>query len=66
MNTIGTGDSVAILGTKYDSQEEAREYFENNCCTRCNRMELVFIPDGWSWVDRHRGFIPRKERIEQA
>ena len=40
-----TGKSGHILGSLFNSQEEAERYFENEVCTRCNRMQLVYAED---------------------
>lgn len=54
-----TGSNVMVLGTQYDSQQEAREFFEKNCCPRFNRMELVYINDGDKYINGYIGFAPR-------
>ena len=52
-----TGDLVAILGSQYDTSEEAYAEFEMNCCARCNRMELVYVREGMQWKNRQEGFV---------
>ena len=55
-----TGDSVAVLGYQFDTKEEAKEYFENEVCTSDNRMENVYIHDGYVWKNKDEGFVPRR------
>jgi hypothetical protein len=52
-----TGEQVAVLGSKYETQKEAYEYFNKNICSRCNSMEIVYIPENYQWVNRHDGFV---------
>ena len=52
-----TGDSVAVLGTQYETIEDAEKYFDDNICTDCNRMENVYIHDGYVWKNKEEGFV---------
>ena len=48
-----------VLGIQCNPPQEAREFFEKECCTKCNRMELVYIHDGYEYIDSRIGFSPK-------
>lgn len=52
-----TGDRI-VLGSKYNTQEAAIEYAENNVCTKCNSYKVSIIGNEYQWIDKHRGFVP--------
>lgn len=54
-----TGSNVMVLGIQCNSPQEAREFFEKECCTKCNRMELVYIHNGYEYIDSRIGFSPK-------
>jgi len=59
-----TGESC-VLGSKFDSEEKAKEYAEKEVCQRCNRWEYVYIPhEDAIWVDRKTGFRSLKMHNE--
>ncbi|MHA1201337.1 MAG: hypothetical protein ACTSQ4_02295 [Candidatus Heimdallarchaeaceae archaeon] len=54
-----TGE-YTVLGSQYDSYEEAQIGAENQVCDKCNRIEIIHIPEDAIWVDRKKGFISGK------
>ncbi len=51
-----TGDRI-VLGSKYETQEAAVKYAENNVCTTCNGYEVSCTQDHYEWMDKHHGFV---------
>jgi hypothetical protein len=44
------------LGSQFATMAELQDYVDKQICTRCNRVETVFVPDGAQWVNRNAGF----------
>ena len=51
-----TGD-YKKLGSKFNTQKEAREYADKEVCSRCNTASLMAIEDDAVWVDSQLGFL---------
>ena len=50
-----TGERT-VLGSQFATLEERQAFIDKEVCTRCNRTEVVFIPDDHIWLNRHAGF----------
>ncbi len=62
-----TGESI-VLGSQYDTYEDAKEGAEEQVCSRCNRIEIIHIPKNFIWVDKNTGFASlesQKNKLEQ-
>ena len=51
-----TGESI-ILGSQFDTREEAEKWAEKGVCSRCNSINIIHIPSDAIWVDKRRGFV---------
>lgn len=54
-----TGNRI-ILGSQFDSKDEATKYADKNCCHKCNSVSIIPIHDGNIWVDAKTGFMSEK------
>jgi hypothetical protein len=52
-----TGETT-WLGLKHKDREAAKQYAEQEVCSKCNRYEMQPFPAGWQWVNRRDGFKP--------
>ena len=52
-----TGEQVTILGSTFNSREEALEWAEEGVCSRCHRIEINYVPEDFIWKNKKEGFV---------
>jgi hypothetical protein len=52
-----TGDSI-VLGSMYNTKEEAQKYADMEVCGRCNIVKIFPVDDDERWINKNIGFMP--------
>ena len=50
-----TGDR-SYLGSRYETEDEARAYADRTVCLRCNSVSIETVSDDAMWIGRREGF----------